>query len=34
MDNGLIFPYPRECARAETGDVKHLTVKDPSGEFS
>ena len=24
MDNGLIFPYPRECAHAESGDAKHL----------
>jgi hypothetical protein len=32
MDNGLIFPYPRECARAETGDAKHLMPGDPSGD--
>jgi hypothetical protein len=23
MDNGFIFPYPRECAHAESGDAKH-----------
>jgi hypothetical protein len=31
MDNGLIFPYPREYANAETGDAKHLTPGGPSG---
>jgi hypothetical protein len=32
MDNGLIFPYPRERAHAETGDVKRLALGDPSGD--
>jgi hypothetical protein len=32
MDNGLIFPYPRECASAETGDAKHLALVRPSGQ--
>ena len=31
MDNGLIFPYPRECANAEACDAKHLTPGSPSG---
>ena len=31
MDNGLIFPYPRECAHAETGDAKHLNLAGLSG---
>jgi len=32
MDNGLIFPYPRECAHAEPGDAKHLKPERPSGQ--
>jgi hypothetical protein len=32
MDNGLIFPYPRGRANAETGDAEHLTAGDPSGD--
>ena len=31
MDNGLIFPYPRECAHAEAGDAKHLKPGGLSG---
>ncbi len=31
MDNGLIFPYPRECANAEASDAKYLTPASPSG---
>jgi hypothetical protein len=34
MDNGLIFPYRRYDARAESGDAKHASRVDPSGEAS
>ena len=33
MDNGLIFPYPRECANAEPSDVKYLMPEFPSGDI-
>ena len=31
MDNGLIFPYPRKCANAESGDAKHPETGEPFG---
>ena len=33
MDNGLIFPYPRERAHAEPGNAKHVTSRYPFGEM-
>ena len=32
MDNGLIFPYPRERAHADPGDAKPARFWFPFGE--